>query len=119
MKANELRIGNLVLNDGCLSEVIGIFEDQVKLRTKQKNEISAHLDLIKPILLTDNWMLHFGFNLFPWGFVKEINRVLIRFAKHPTERYWLEIGNGIVVDILFVNELQNLIFSLTRNELSK
>ena len=65
MKANELRIGNLVINDGCLSEVIGIFEDQIKLRTKQKNEISAHLDLIKPILLTDNWMLHLGLTFSP------------------------------------------------------
>ena len=118
MKANELRIGNLVLNDGCLCEVVGIYENQIKLKTKQGNEISSQLVFIKPVKLTDEWMFHFGFNLFPWGFVIEISRILIRFSKSPLEKYWLEIGNGIVVEIIYVNQLQNLIFSLTSNELS-
>ncbi len=60
MKANELRIGNKVLNDNVENTIIGILQENiniVNLKTKQGNIINANINLIKPIELTEKWLI--------------------------------------------------------------
>jgi hypothetical protein len=58
MKANDLRVTNLIENDRIVNAIIFIGYDSVELITPQGNNITARLELIKPVLLTKDWLLH-------------------------------------------------------------
>ena len=62
MEAKNLRVTNLVYNDRIVNAVIFIGFDSVQLITPQGNNITARLDLIKPIPLTEEWLINFGIN---------------------------------------------------------
>lgn len=127
MKANELRVTNFVLNDGVVNAVIFIGYDSVQLITKQGNNITAHLDLIKPIPLTEEWLLSFGFHekyhstSNHWTKKAELVNAgceLIDPEDEKTDKltgvfYYSNWG----IDILYVHQLQNLFFALTGEEL--
>lgn len=103
MKANELRIGNWVLNQGELIEL-----------TKQKFKmavISFNCQEIKPIPLTEEWLVRFGFTL--------INRVDYESNCGVLELEATDAGylfdSRIIINS--VHSLQNLYFALTGEEL--
>lgn len=112
MKANELRIGNYVIQD--VEFIRGI------------SSMSLHkfnLDLIKliPIPLTEEWILKFGFEkkLTVWWYFNEklviecgilSNKIFVRFRLNDYES--VEIS-----EIKYVHQLQNLYFALTNEEL--
>jgi len=60
MKAEEIRIGNLVLNDRCVNTITLIANEYVSLKTKQGNTITAHTNLLQPIPLTEEWLVKYG-----------------------------------------------------------
>jgi hypothetical protein len=105
MKAQELRIGNLYDNNGNYfvvtpSTIESVFESERVW--------------CKPIPLTEEWLLKFGFE-------KNITTDL-----YPTFSYdILNVNDGIVYvlnygfvnHIKYVHQLQNLYFTLTREEL--
>jgi hypothetical protein len=109
MKVQELRIGNLVNFNGVnykielldldgyigLSDII-LFEH-------------VHIDDLKPIELTEEWLIKFGFKKFVPDFINP--SLLIR---NTTEGFKI-IRHGIMVNHL--HQLQNLYFALTGKEL--
>jgi hypothetical protein len=106
MKANELRIGNYV-------------NDSIGLITIGLNGNIKFADAYHPIPLTEEWLLKFGFNeVFMvdgvWGYGIDgfiyVNSGQIRFN-----------GKAILLNenqLQHVNQLQNLYFALTGEELT-
>jgi len=117
MKANELRIGNLVLFENEIQEISSIHSDNTVRLRKNKNEkchgcYTINSEKIKPILLTDEWLIKLGFisDGIEWwnGFI------CLGIFKHgihylPTE----EINYLVGQEFKYVHQLQNLIFVIT------
>jgi hypothetical protein len=72
-------------------------------------------DLVKPIPLTEEWLLKFGFQRFPWGLVKD---GLLFKDDLKCSYLILQVGNGFERKIHYVHEFQNLYFALTQRELT-
>jgi len=147
MKATELRIGNKVLNDNVENTVVAIASANlniVGLETMQGNLINAGIDRIKPIPLTEEWLLEFGCGK------KEINDYyketddfgILFYHEINFNGGWFTLGinsdneyylcdSGYDLDdkdsmasfacglpsIKYVHQLQNLFFALTGEEL--
>lgn len=110
MKANELRIGNYVNEYGIPNQILP--NHILKLH---QIEVALKICIdITPIPLTEEWLVKFGGILQPWGWI--INDILIRFSKHPKEKYWIELGNGKRIELPYVHTIQNF-FALTGKEL--
>jgi hypothetical protein len=113
MKANELRIGNiiaLIKPDQCITlRVDGItLEDIIVYGGYFRNELK--IDMFEPVPLTEEWLERFGFEKKYKCFVKE-DFVFI-------------IGHGLAYKLTlianspeYVHQLQNLYFALTGEEL--
>lgn len=122
MKASELRIANLVLNDGCVCEVLSIFGGSYShcvLKTRQGNEINAQCEYLSPIPLTEEWLVKFGFEKRnnAWAIkndAKIYNSNGFQFS------IWKDLTYNtgeISPPLEFVHQLQNLYFALTGTEL--
>lgn len=125
MKANELRIGNLIYANGLVFRVIRIDEDGMEAAPldldEWKNSPEQWKNDFKPIPLTEEWLVKFGFE---WsifhqayhktGFLFDVN------ARYDGGYYLHGCRNSasiIMPEILFVHQLQNLYFALTGTEL--
>jgi hypothetical protein len=132
MKANELRIGNYINNEQRteLVRAVDNWRIQCHLLTDKKQEtlyeVSIHL--IKPIPLTEQWLIDFGFKK------DEDLGDIIYYQKEKygvcldhdelvfyATRFKNEVYNIIYDDDIFqsVHQLQNLYFALTGKELKK
>jgi hypothetical protein len=118
MESNELRIGNLVHDyDEELIIVSGISYGDVYSSKLGETPLAR----IKPIPLTEEWLVKFGFEKFKnpnntpnWiWFINKHSWVLQSFEKQ-NEFYQL---NGIK-PINYIHQLQNLYFALTGEELN-
>lgn len=116
MKTNELRIGNKVLNDNVENTIIGILQENiniVNLKTQQGNIINANINLIKPIELTEEWLIKFRFR-----YLRETERWVIGKLKAPRYKYELELFifegkfyfNDLFREIKYVHILQNVYY---------
>jgi hypothetical protein len=126
IKANELRIGNLVNYEQTthlitcvnIDYTISIWVDkknQEHLYTHQNNEL-------KPIPLTEEWLLKFGFG----EELKDEWKILVNgcwsfFICYYENQYNHWVGCGAEYchgkEIKYVHQLQNLYFALTNEEL--
>lgn len=128
MKAEELRIGNIVWDDYSGEMIVsGILKQnglKEELRLKKRNglpEGSYICETIQPIPLTEEWLLKLGFVLNAdksfywknWG----TNGVQILKYSDVYGKYTFELGKGINKVLDYVHELQNLYFALTGTEL--
>lgn len=145
MKATELRIGNIIfanwLNQGVEVEEITYMDSDSSIKKELGkyaiNEISQ--DEYRPIILTEEWMLQFGFEMEEYE-EKENNRFThpdntdfdLVFFKSPND-YWCAYNLAIsstdkqlnpepqILPICspfkYVHQLQNIYFSLTGTEL--
>ena len=120
-----LRTGNYVGSGKGFYKIYAMSVPQVLAIQDYKEEMDsegkvypADNTILNPINLNTEWMKDFGFELFPWGYVK--NEVLIRYSfnGHSTAKFWLEVGNGLRVELEFVHQLQNLYYVLKNHELS-
>jgi len=139
MKVNELRIGNLLYTNnehrkddlGKVVCVVAIdsersYKDKSETVTiyniddKWKDTFGQWIDFLKPIPLTEKWLLKFGFISNGW------NYELGTFKLHAQRKN--ELGEFInnefsVKDIIisfninYIHQLQNLYFALTNKEL--
>lgn len=112
MRANELRIGNLVLINSNIHEVDVVDYNQVIATVTGLIE----LKYVKPIPLTEEWLLRFGFD--KSGLYHAKNQVYIYY-----ERRWTDTGyeyrfNYTSIKIKHIHQLQNLYFALTGEELT-
>ena len=109
MKANELRIGNLIyLNEELIKFGFSIlkFDD---------------LNNIKPIPLTEEWLVRFGFKRDnKYDFTLNVKDV----GEFYTSSEWFH-GNGYItfehfgIKLFYLHQLQNLYFALTGEELTQ
>ena len=110
MKANELRIGNLILKEG---EIITV--SSFTLYNVERDE-----EAFEPIVLTEKWLLKLGFewDIFYQGYT-DGNWVI---KPNDEKGYRLSYGKRkydvIVWTIQYVHQLQNLYFALTGKELT-
>lgn len=117
LKANELRIGNLLYYDNEVKEICSIHSDNtIRFKDKEKGSIgcfSVKTPLIKPITLTEEWLLKFGYTEedFETGKIiivtennKLIGFIINKYSYSPVIKY--------------VHQLQNLYFALTNEELT-
>lgn len=120
MKANELRIGNKVLNDRCENTIFGIFERMATLKTKQGNEINAQVELLKPLELTEYWLLKLGFKKIKSSYEEaetyDFFKGIIYLDMANTS---IKINGVYALSFIpeYVHELQNLYFAITGDEL--
>ncbi len=127
MKANDLRVTNLIENDRIVNAIIFIGYDSVELITPQGNNITARLELIKPVLLTKDWLLKLGAkkNQLPNGYWLSVANLKAELHfetfDNTDEIVTTLIGQTceLILDrIKYVHDLQNIYYSLTKTELS-
>jgi len=120
MKATELRIGNQIMFtikfDKQPEDIISITANDFTLCMK-------YPDNYKPIPLTEEWLLKFGFE--KQGHVKFIGEAYDRFVLGKNGIYSVneiayiyEVNDHDLCELKYVHQLQNLYFSLTGEELT-
>lgn len=129
MKASELRIGNLVFdNEGILSKINGFQAYGHSIRCDELEGCELLIDLhpqdgtirkgfvtdinsCKPIPLTEEWLLKFGFDKIDFQFIKNGIKLF------PIRDLYYRGNFPIKSDIKYVHQLQNLHFALSGKEL--
>ena len=117
MKGSELRIGNYYM----FADYNGIVAR--KVREIKSNEFGligdydgTNYEICKPIRLTEEWLLKFGFYKNDELFTIEWNE--FSFSIFDFDNGKFAINNSFnYVDINYVHQLQNLYFALTGEEL--
>ena len=116
IQANELRIGNYILNNDKLFRIVGI--DQNKIRSKRYDQVSdlpiycdyLTSEWIKPILLTEEILIKFGFKKL------SLNKFSIgSFFIHFEGSLIMCVKSGVLLTT--VHQLQNLYFAVLNQEL--
>ena len=116
MKANELRIGNLFVDKKTktIINIIGLTEQYITFSGHFKNDWQA-----KPIPLTEEWLLKFGFDKHFEDFEKKIVGFYLTYNFNDgislNGKY---MDEPIYIDGEYVHQLQNLYFALTGEELT-
>ena len=128
IQANELRIGNWVQHDGYLLSLCGMDKKYAYVEsnnTKDPYQHRKYFETIEPIPLTEEILLKCGFE--NDDFCPEYNHYGIKYDE--VANYWFNIQRKIGTEIFFfetnhsltqvqtVNQLQNLYFALTGEEL--
>lgn len=122
MDAKEFRIGNIT-NFGVVCE---IGEDYFRVKDKENVQFKSKWADIKPIPLTEEWLLKFGFekkgSLFVLEFDKKIMAISMIDKSYGlyNNQYCFQIGNSYNAGkhrIMYVHQLQNIYFALTNKEL--
>lgn len=125
MTAQELRIGNYIESyETGIIKVYGLNEEIIQF---EENESILYLDTksFNPIPLTEEWIYNFGLREryckgeWSWANCKQGKGVWGSY----TESYFNKYGEGLSYsgsypNILYVHQLQNLYFALTREELT-
>ena len=114
MRSSELRIGNLIFDSkGNVLTIKAINSKEVATKRDSRKRIGGSfiLESLKPIPLTEEWLMKFGFRYSVGWFGKNgielfnINNLYFR-------------GNfPIKADIKYIHQLQNLYFALCGEEL--
>ena len=115
MKTTELRIGNYVMD----SPVNG--DDVLDVQAIYTNliiheERHVYNDELRPIPLTEEWLLRFGFKHSGNGFFIHA-KSLIELANIGDEYFHSGIKGVSLINVHFVHQLQNLYFALVGEEL--
>lgn len=109
MKANEIRIGNLIV------ESLSFGSD--KVIKVDSNIFNRRIDEFIPIPLTEEWLLKFGFkkNLNSNDIIYYILAGECLLEYNLTHNF---ADIDLFIDIKYVHQLQNLYFALTNEELT-
>lgn len=131
IKANELRIRNWVIFCSQSYIVLSIDEEFVKLETDYNGFIEVFINEIKPIALTEEILLKAGFekkiSILGNFEIKHIDYRFVQFVCFllPDNRLEVEFfakhnnvdERGYLTTIKYLHQLQNLVHSLTEQEL--
>ena len=116
MKANELRVGNWVEKTEIKYSGLKLYHSEIAI-----NDL-IHASSLKPIPLTEEWLLKFGFEKMGDKFsLKNKKAGVFRFVKTSGNIIVGELEHGrnsISEFITYVHQLQNLYFALTGEELT-
>lgn len=113
MKANELRIGNLVRNNmnGEILKPCDVLCDGINT----DNYEGLNYGFIEPIPLNEEWLLKFGFEIVNgWDDYKGYKKDEVEIETDFNNQ---EFSNYINKKVQYVHQLQNLYFALTGIEL--
>ena len=138
IKANELRLGNLVLFNGKQKKITpnDITYQEYWLNRKGTNTNKPE-ETIQPIPLTEDWLLKFGFELnesieedddnfhykalwlsIPNKYTFEMSKFIGDDNRVREDEKNIELGDNPLPHIKHVHQLQNLYFALTGEELT-
>jgi hypothetical protein len=121
MKANELRVGNIIQYHDKTIKVTGIVNNTIYYSdSKYFDSNIGGYKPFQPIPLTEDWLKRFGFeyfNEYSVGARWKLNNVTIRLSFNKI--FCMNYGIGIYADCSNVHQLQNLYFALTGEELTK
>jgi len=118
MKANELRIGNLVnkTEQTIRSSRLGIsIWDEYDWYAI--GDCIDSLEYYEPIPLTEEWLLKFGFEKINVNERYWVKSVCLIHQRHDEGLDYLPSPFGPVIKYEYVHQLQNLYFALTGEEL--
>lgn len=127
----DLRIGNYVMYNGLMMAVYSIIGAYPRREKRYDNKvvidlfdgagiITASLDEIKPIPITEKWLLKLGFE------IEETDRRYTSYIHPETpglevdyqlKTFTLYIGDTRISRIWCVHQLQNIYFAITSEEL--
>lgn len=118
MSAEELRIGNIIKHSLTECVVESIFNCENIDVSNEYEEWNALLDECKPIPLTEEWLIKFGFEKTK-GYVFKIDKFSLFDHNYDQVNLFLQLNspNVPLIHIKFVHQLQNLYFALTGKEL--
>ena len=112
MKARELRIGNYYNQFGNIHQANGTVISQLEIAPKDQL-------WCKPIPLTEEWLLRFGFEKNKKGRFKVLKHSAVPILFNDDFNGWTCDGiNFSINHTLYVHQLQNLIHALTGEELT-
>jgi hypothetical protein len=124
MKANELRIGNFLQSDTNIIKIVGVVKKDIYYYHNKKNLYVLELNNFKPIPLTEEWLIKFGFEK-KIDCYKNINYNFNGyFASFDCDNPMWFGEDGcceqvtIKDNIKYVHQLQNLYFAVTGEELT-
>ena len=114
MKANNFRIGNYLKWKDNISAICLITEDSLDLEKGYfyYNDILISNKELKPIPLTEEWLLNFGFK-----FDTPFYRNDTFQAKKDSDGFLVYQFSDFLRRTYYVHQLQNLYFALTGQEL--
>lgn len=126
MRKKELMVGNYVNQKNTLHQVLEIKENEVICKwIFEKSNIMIddyYYRDIKPIPLTEEWLLKLGFEFINQNWPLKIKDPYIwktNITLFADGHYYLTIdGKKISYKIEYVHQLQNLYFALTQKELT-
>jgi hypothetical protein len=115
MKAEELRIGNLVQDDYGQIKVVNSIDfnpDRLDYTISFPFGDYEEVGLLTPIPLTEEWFINFGLHQGTWGYYHKNGFVISveRQVYFGEEEVW-------IAELNYVHQLQNLYFTLTGEEL--
>jgi hypothetical protein len=122
IRAQELRIGNWVEYDNRYFQIDSIADVFPTLNTPEFGIGVVDYNNIKPIPLTEEWLLKFGFKLLNKKYRKtgflHCNKIwfplTVRFYCHGI---WVEYFGQQIGEIKYVHQLQNIYFAIEKEEL--
>ena len=123
MKANELRIGNIIRYKGQPKIVRWVKDDSIGIRKKNLQPITISINEIENITLTEGLLLKCGFTREKHGFTIQIGNNLdfVIDLENELTGYGLNWKDSACYQFKYINQvhqLQNLYFSLTGEELT-
>ena len=114
IKASELRIGNVFQTIGGIERTVDF--EQLKKTQRMPN-------LYKPIILTEKWLIDFGFERTSFG--RKKGAFLLEAGSRVIETdvlqsfSWEKVFDKKYLHINYVHQLQNLYFTLYEQELAR
>ena len=121
MLATELRIGNILTTGNYEVKVIEIHHLGVQVSDLEETQDTwePYVDRIKPMPLTEEWLLKFGFEKNENGLFKLFNESEVPILLNEDLNGWTCDGiNFSVNGTQYIHQLQNLYFALTGEELT-
>lgn len=124
MKANELRIGNLLMYNSPVS----LTSEMIELNIYHLSDIlgetvlscSDRKNAYEPIPISEEWLLNFGFDFqepYHW-FHNKIQPIFITKSFLESDTFLVKTTFGDkLTSLKFVHDLQNFYFSITGEEL--
>lgn len=116
---HELRIGNYIHSKNGVDTVFGLEGEYVMVNNTRRWEKKY----VKPITLTEEWLLKFRFYKKDNTYFCDSN-TFISIELRVDNVMWITVDNphdgesSVIITIKYVHQLQNILFCLTNNELT-
>ena len=117
MKANELRIGNLVKDSFGVIEISITGESYFEKTIYDFGKIEF-ASIYEPIPLTEEWLLKFGFEKKKGYYDRYYYSIDGMDIRIDADMFETEVGECLYKTIKYVHQLQNLYFAINDEELT-